>query len=110
MRKPASLLLSLVVLVTMAFSAGLTSAAPSPTPRTATPSTQEVGDPVVVTDIDGNEIGSATIDDIVDPFEDMDRLKGYPAALAKLMRAATAKEWKDRPTPIEFGREFASSL
>ncbi|HEX7479179.1 MAG TPA: hypothetical protein VF331_15340 [Polyangiales bacterium] len=45
-----------------------------------------------------------------DPFEDSERLRSYPAALAKLMRAATAKDWKDRPTPIEFGREFVRSL
>jgi len=45
-----------------------------------------------------------------DPFEDAERLRDYPAALAKLMRAATAKEWKDRPTPLEFGREFVLCL
>jgi serine/threonine-protein kinase len=45
-----------------------------------------------------------------DPFEDAERLKTYPATLARLMRAATAREWKDRPTPIELGREFAVSL
>jgi serine/threonine-protein kinase len=45
-----------------------------------------------------------------DPFEDAERLRTYPAAVAKLLRAATALEPKDRPSPIEFGREFAAAL
>lgn len=45
-----------------------------------------------------------------DPFEDAERLKGYPAAIAKLLRAATAKEAADRPSPQELGREFAAAL
>jgi eukaryotic-like serine/threonine-protein kinase len=45
-----------------------------------------------------------------DPFEDPDRLHPFPAALAKLLRAATAKKPTDRPTPIEFGRAFAEAL
>jgi serine/threonine-protein kinase len=45
-----------------------------------------------------------------DPFEDPERIRGYPAAVAKLLRAATAKEPKDRPYPLEFGRAFAASL
>jgi hypothetical protein len=45
-----------------------------------------------------------------DPLEDVDRLKGYPAAVAKLMRAATAMNAADRPHPLEFGRDFASAL
>lgn len=45
-----------------------------------------------------------------DPFEDLDRLNGYPAAIAKLMRAATALDYKDRPHPLELGREFAAAL
>ena len=45
-----------------------------------------------------------------DPFEDAERLRSYPAAVAKLLRAATAREPRDRPSPIEFGRQFASSL
>ncbi|MFO0672338.1 MAG: serine/threonine-protein kinase [Polyangiaceae bacterium] len=45
-----------------------------------------------------------------DPLEDADRLRAYPAAVAKLLRAATAREAKDRPTPLEFGRAFASAL
>ena len=45
-----------------------------------------------------------------DPFEDAERLTPFPAALAKLLRAATAREWKDRPLPLEFGREFATAL
>ena len=45
-----------------------------------------------------------------DPFEDLERLRGYPAAVAKLMRAATALDAADRPWPLEFGREFAAAL
>jgi len=45
-----------------------------------------------------------------DPFEDAERLRGWPAAMATLLRAATAKEAGDRPTPIEFGRAFAGAL
>ncbi len=45
----------------------------------------------------------------MDPLENAE-LGGYPAALVKLMRAATALEWKDRPTPLEFGREFEAAL
>jgi hypothetical protein len=45
-----------------------------------------------------------------DPFEDRERLKVYPAAVAKLLRAATAKKPGDRPKPLEFGRAFAAAL
>jgi serine/threonine-protein kinase len=45
-----------------------------------------------------------------DPFEDAERLKPYPAAIAKLLRAATAQKPGDRPSPIEFGREFVAAL
>jgi eukaryotic-like serine/threonine-protein kinase len=45
-----------------------------------------------------------------DPWEDPERLRTFPAAVAKLLRAATAKEPGDRPQPMEFGREFAAAL
>jgi serine/threonine-protein kinase len=45
-----------------------------------------------------------------DPFEDADRLREYPAAVAKLLRAATAKNPADRPSPMELGRLFAAAL
>jgi serine/threonine-protein kinase len=45
-----------------------------------------------------------------DPFEDPERTKIYPASLTKLMRAATAKDYKDRPSPMEFGRAFANAI
>jgi serine/threonine-protein kinase len=45
-----------------------------------------------------------------DPFEDAERLRSFPAAIAKLLRAATLKEPAHRPTPLEFGREFAAGL
>jgi serine/threonine-protein kinase len=45
-----------------------------------------------------------------DPLEDAERLRTYPAAVAKLLRAATAREPRDRPWPIEFGKEFVSAL
>ena len=45
-----------------------------------------------------------------DPFEDAERLRTYPAAIAKLLRAATARDPGDRPSPLEFGREFTAGL
>lgn len=45
-----------------------------------------------------------------DPFEDEGRLRTYPEAIAKLLRAATAMDPADRPTPLELAREFASAL
>ncbi|HEY4103893.1 MAG TPA: serine/threonine-protein kinase [Polyangiaceae bacterium] len=45
-----------------------------------------------------------------DPFEDAERLRSFPAAIAKLLRAATLKEPAHRPTPAEFGREFTAGL
>jgi serine/threonine-protein kinase len=45
-----------------------------------------------------------------DPFEDPERLRAFPSAVAKLMRAATAHKPTDRPHPLEFGREFAAAL
>ena len=45
-----------------------------------------------------------------DPFEDGERLRGFPAAIAKLLRAAVARRPADRPTPLEFGREFVAAL
>jgi serine/threonine-protein kinase len=45
-----------------------------------------------------------------DPFEDAGRLLGWPAATAALLRAATAKDPRDRPNPLEFGRAFTASL
>jgi serine/threonine-protein kinase len=45
-----------------------------------------------------------------DPFAEGERLRTYPAAVAKLLRAATVKEPRDRPMPLEFGRAFAEAL
>jgi serine/threonine-protein kinase len=45
-----------------------------------------------------------------DPFEDASRLAPFPAGISKLLRAATAHNPADRPSPLEFGREFAASL
>ncbi len=45
-----------------------------------------------------------------DPFENPERLRGWPAAMAALLRAATAQQPKDRPTPLEFGRAFVAAL
>jgi serine/threonine-protein kinase len=45
-----------------------------------------------------------------DPFENAERLRTYPAAIAKLLRAAVAREPGDRPSPTEFGKEFAAAL
>jgi serine/threonine-protein kinase len=45
-----------------------------------------------------------------DPLEDPERLRGFPAGIAKLLRAATVKDPQHRPTPLEFGREFAAGV
>jgi serine/threonine-protein kinase len=45
-----------------------------------------------------------------DPMENLEPFKVYPAALIKLFRAATAHNWRDRPTPLEFGRAFVAAL
>jgi serine/threonine-protein kinase len=45
-----------------------------------------------------------------DPFEDAERLRTYPATIQKLLRAATARNPADRPSPLQFGREFAAGL
>jgi hypothetical protein len=45
-----------------------------------------------------------------DPFEDGERLRGYPSAMTRLMRAATALHPGDRPMPLEFSREFVAAL
>ena len=45
-----------------------------------------------------------------DPFENPERLRGWPGAMAALLRAATAQQPRDRPTPLEFGRAFVAAL
>lgn len=45
-----------------------------------------------------------------DPLEEPERLAPFPAAIAKLLRAATLKDPRDRPSPMDFGREFAASV
>lgn len=45
-----------------------------------------------------------------DPFEDADRLKTFPAGIARILRAATLTDPKDRPSPLDFGREFVTAL
>lgn len=45
-----------------------------------------------------------------DPFEDEGRLQSYPPAIANLLRAATALDPADRPSPVEFGKAFAAGL
>jgi eukaryotic-like serine/threonine-protein kinase len=45
-----------------------------------------------------------------DPFEEGDRLRDYPPEVAKLLRAATATDPRDRPMPSEFARLFAAAL
>jgi hypothetical protein len=45
-----------------------------------------------------------------DPFDDPERLRGFPAGIARVLRAAVAKNPADRPWPLELGREFAAAL
>lgn len=46
----------------------------------------------------------------LDPFEDPERLRGFPASVAKLLRAATERNPAERPYPMELGREFAAAI
>jgi eukaryotic-like serine/threonine-protein kinase len=46
----------------------------------------------------------------LDPFDDAERLRTFPAAVAKLLRASTERNPAERPTPWEFGKEFAAAL
>jgi serine/threonine-protein kinase len=45
-----------------------------------------------------------------DPFDDAERLRGFPAAVTRLLRAATARDPLARPSPLEFSREFTAAL
>src|SRR6187399_35798 len=45
-----------------------------------------------------------------DPFEDAERLRAFPAGVARVLRAGTLRDPADRPSPLEFGREFAAAL
>jgi serine/threonine-protein kinase len=45
-----------------------------------------------------------------DPFEDGSRLRVYPGGIARILRAATMKDPAQRPSPLEFGRDFAAAL
>ena len=45
-----------------------------------------------------------------DPFEDSERLRGFPAGVARILRAATLRDPRHRPSPLELGREFAAAL
>lgn len=45
-----------------------------------------------------------------DPFDDARRLKPFPRAVRKIMKAATARKPEDRPNPLEFGRAFADAI
>lgn len=45
-----------------------------------------------------------------DPLEDEARVRIFPAGIAKLLRAATARNPGDRPYPAEFARAFADAL
>ncbi|MCC6215451.1 MAG: serine/threonine protein kinase [Polyangiaceae bacterium] len=45
-----------------------------------------------------------------DPFEDPERLRAFPAGVARVLRAATAIDPAARPHPLELGREFVAAL
>jgi serine/threonine-protein kinase len=45
-----------------------------------------------------------------DPFEDPERLRHFPVSVARLLRAATARDPADRPAATEFAKEFAAAL
>jgi serine/threonine-protein kinase len=45
-----------------------------------------------------------------DPFEDAERLRAFPAGVARILRAATLRDPAHRPAPMELGREFVAAL
>ena len=71
MRKLVSLALTLAFVASFSFSAGIATAAPAAGHLAARSAAQEIGDTITVTDTDGNDVAKATVDDIIDPFEDM---------------------------------------
>jgi len=70
-RKLVSLALTLAFVASFSFSAGIATAAPAAGHLAARSAAQEIGDTITVTDTDGNDVAKATVDDIIDPFEDM---------------------------------------
>jgi len=44
------------------------------------------------------------------PFEEPERLLPFPAGIAKLLRAATQQDPRDRPTPGEFAQAFVDAI
>jgi hypothetical protein len=72
-RKLVSLALTLAFVASFSFSAGIATAAPAAGHLAARSAAQEIGDTVTVTDTDGNDVAQATVDDIIDPFEDMEQ-------------------------------------
>ena len=89
MRKIVSLVMAFAFLSSMALTSGPAAAA------------QEVGDTVAITDIDGNEIGSVTVEDIIDPFEDMEQ--NPDAGLRFLSIELTIENTGDDPLPVDPG-------
>jgi hypothetical protein len=45
-----------------------------------------------------------------DPFDDAERLRPFPAGIARVLRAATLHDPRDRPHPLELGRAFVAEL
>jgi uncharacterized protein DUF4352 len=72
-RKLVSLALTLAFVASFSFSAGIATAAPAPSHQVARSAAQEIGDTITVTDTDGNDVAEATVEDVVDPFEDMEQ-------------------------------------
>jgi len=70
-RKLVSLALTLAFVASFSFSAGIATAAPAAGHLAARSAAQEIGDTITVTDTDGNDVAKATVDDIIDPFEEM---------------------------------------
>jgi hypothetical protein len=65
--------MTLAFLASMTVSAGIATAAPAGPSRVALATHQEVGDTVSVTDSEGNDIAQVTVENIVDPFDDMEQ-------------------------------------
>ncbi|HRA49348.1 MAG TPA: DUF4352 domain-containing protein, partial [Thermomicrobiales bacterium] len=75
MRKLLSLVMMLTLLVSLGFQAGLASAAPGSATSPHLARSQDIGDPVTISDIDGNKIGTVTVTDFEDNFADFSEKK-----------------------------------
>lgn len=100
MRRILSLLTVLTMLIGISLHAGLASAAPG-SRVSAQPTRLDVGDPIAIPDIDGNEIGTVTLTDMQEDFTDFSE-----KALDELQYVSfglSIENTGDDPIPVEPG-------